>query len=214
MNGSLIKTKEVELKKQIILDEAAKLIDKVGFRNAKMEDIAKKVGFSKASLYSYFKDKEEIAMNIAKLHVQKFYNKIAGLPEMNISAPEKLEIMKNAHSEFVRKSKNFMTIKPDYSLMHKVHKDFIELKIKTFDILKAIIEQGKKDGIFNKSINNDLTVRLLEAMFTGIVFLNAAIGNLKSDIGIIKEFNMEEMISFAMDFFYMGITNTKTEKCK
>ncbi len=214
MSESLIKTKEVELKKQIILDEAAKLIDKVGFRNAKMEDIAKKVGFSKASLYSYFKDKEEIAMNIAKLHVQKFYNKIAGLPGMNISAPEKLEIMKDAHLEFVKKSKNFMTIKPDYSLMHKVHKDFIDLKIKTFDILKAIIDQGKKDGIFNRNINNDLTVRLLEAMFTGIVFLNAVIGSLKSDLGIIKEFNMEEMISFATDFFYLGITNTKQELSK
>jgi AcrR family transcriptional regulator len=48
MAVSKIKTREIELKKQIILEEAAKLIDKVGFKNAKMEDIAKKVVFSKA----------------------------------------------------------------------------------------------------------------------------------------------------------------------
>lgn len=212
MAVSKIKTKEIELKKQIILEEAAKLIDKVGFKNAKMEDIAKKVGFSKASLYSYFKDKEEIAMNIAKQHVQKFYSKISGLPDQNVPAEEKLELMKNAHLDFVRKSKNLMVIKPNYQLMEKSHSEFIELKLKTFEVLKAIISQGTKEKKFNKDLNIDMTVRLLEAMFTGIVFINSMIKNIKPDI--IKDFSTEEMISFAMDFFYMGITNTNTETCK
>ncbi|MBN2857696.1 MAG: TetR/AcrR family transcriptional regulator [Candidatus Delongbacteria bacterium] len=212
MAGSKIKTKELELKKQIILEEAAKLIDKVGFKNAKMEDIAKKVGFSKGSLYSYFKDKEEIAMNIAKTHVQKFYNRIADLPSLQISAPQKLEIMKNAHMEFLKRSKNFMTIKPNYALMYKTHMEFIELKLKTFGILISILEQGKNENIFCKNLKSESAVRLLEAMFTGIIFLNSMIKNLKSEI--IKDFDLEEMISFAMDFFYLGITNNNTEICK
>lgn len=212
MAVSKIKTREIELKKQIILEEAEKLIDKVGFKNAKMEDIAKKVGFSKASLYSYFKDKEEIAMNIAKQHVQKFYNKISGLTEQNIPAEEKLELMKNAHLDFVRRSKSLMVIKPNYQMMEKSHSEFIELKLKTFEVLKGILSQGVKEKKFNQNINIDLAVRLLESMFTGIVFLNSMIKNIKSDL--IEDFNMEEMISFAMEFFYMGITNTNTEICK
>jgi TetR/AcrR family transcriptional regulator, fatty acid metabolism regulator protein len=212
MAGSKIKTKEIELKKQIILEEAAKLIDKVGFKNAKMEDIAKKVGFSKGSLYSYFKDKEEIAMNIAKQHVQKFYNKISDLPSKDISAPEKLEIMKNSHLEFVKRSKNFMIIRLNFELMEKAHREFLELKIKTFGILKSILAQGIKDGVFNKNIDIDRSVSLLESMFTGVVFLNSVVKNIKSDL--VKDFDIEEMTAFAMDFFYLGITNTKTEICK
>jgi AcrR family transcriptional regulator len=212
MAVSKIKTREIELKKQIILEEAAKLIDKVGFKNAKMEDIAKKVGFSKASLYSYFKDKEEIAMNIAKQHVQKFYNKISGLTEQNIPAEEKLEFMKNAHLDFIRRSKSLIVMKPNYQMMEKSHFEFIELKLKTFEVLKSILMQGIKENKFNKNLNIDSTVRILEAMFTGIVFLNSMIKNIKSDL--IKDFNLEEMISFAMEFFYLGITNTNTEICK
>lgn len=212
MAGSKIKTREVELKKQIILEEAAKLIDKVGFKNAKMEDIAHNVGFSKGSLYSYFKDKEEIAMNIAGQHLRKFYNKISGLPEMDLSVKDKLQLMKNAHMDFIKRSKNLMTIKPNYQIREKSRLEFIELNIKTFNILKSILMQGIKENKFNKNLNIDSTVRILEAMFTGIVFLNSMIKNIKSDL--IKDFNLEEMISFAMDFFYMGITNINTETCK
>ena len=211
MAVSKIKTREIELKKQIILEEAAKLIDKVGFKNTKMEDIAKKVGFSKASLYSYFKDKEEIAMNIACKHIQKFYDKISGLPELNITAKEKLELMKNAHIEFIKRSKSLMIIKPNYQIKEESRLKFIELKLKISNILKNILKQGIKEKLFNKDLNANFATNLLDAMFTGIVFLNSMIINTKSDL--VKDFNMEEMISYAMDFFYLGISNTnKGEK--
>jgi len=213
MTESKIKTMEIELKKHIILEEATKLIDKVGFKNAKMEDIAQKVGFSKASLYSYFKDKEEIAMQITKQHLLKLYNKISDLPSKKVSAIEKLEIMRSVHMEFVKKSKNFIVIKADFSIMEKCHKDVVDIKLKTFDILKSILEQGKKEKVFNNNINVDSTVLMLESMMTGIVFLNSLIKNAESEI--VPNFDVEEMISFAMDFFYLGITNTNAEinKC-
>jgi AcrR family transcriptional regulator len=210
MAGSKIKTREVELKKQIILEEAAKLIDKVGFKNAKMEDIAHNVGFSKGSLYSYFKDKEEIAMNIAGQHLRKFYNKISGLPEMDLSVKDKLQLMKNAHMDFIKRSKNLMTIKPNYQIREKSRLEFIELKIKTFNILKSILTQGIREKLFNKDLNTDFAANLLDAMLIGIVFINSMIINIKPDLIQAKNFNMEEMISYALDFFYLGITNTKT----
>ncbi len=212
MAKSKIKIKEIELKRQIILEEATKLIDKVGFKNAKMEDIAKKVGFSKASLYSYFKYKEEIAISISKEHLVKLYNKISDLPSKDIPASDKLGILKNAHLDFMKRSKNFMVIKLNYAIVQKAHEEFIDLKLKLVEILKLTLEQGKKEGIFNKSLDSNLTSYLLEAVFTGIAFTNSLVRSIKSDK--LTVFNVDEMVSFAMDFFYMGITNTKTEKCK
>ncbi|MDD4205291.1 MAG: TetR/AcrR family transcriptional regulator, partial [Candidatus Delongbacteria bacterium] len=189
---------------------AAKLIDKVGFKNAKMEDIAHNVGFSKGSLYSYFRDKEEIAVNIAGQHLQKFYNKISGLLEMDLTAKDKLELMKNAHMEFIKRSKNLMIIKPNYQIKEKSRVEFIELKLKTFEVLKSILTQGISEKKFNKDLNTDYAANLLDAMFIGIVFINSMIINIKPDFTQTKDFNMEEMISYAMDFFYLGITNTNT----
>ena len=54
-----MRTKSEE-RRQKILDVAAKIFAKNGFENASMADISAKVGGSKATIYSYFKSKEEI----------------------------------------------------------------------------------------------------------------------------------------------------------
>ncbi len=96
MTRLTMKEKEIEFKRKIIIEEASKLINKFGFKNTKMEEIAKKVGFSKASLYLYFKDKEEIAFHIIKLLLEDFSKDTIDLPEKDISAIEKLEVIKTA----------------------------------------------------------------------------------------------------------------------
>ncbi len=49
-----------ELAKKRIIDAAYKIFYKKGYHNSTMDDIAREVGVSKASLYSYFKSKEEL----------------------------------------------------------------------------------------------------------------------------------------------------------
>ncbi|MBU4486879.1 MAG: TetR/AcrR family transcriptional regulator, partial [Candidatus Delongbacteria bacterium] len=186
--------------------------DQVGFKNAKMEDIAHKVGFSKASLYSYFRDKEEIAMQIIKLHLENFYKKISSLPEKNISAKEKLGFIKNGYMDFIRKAKNYIIIKSNMDCNDITHKEVIELKTNIYYVLSSILEQGIKEKTFIKSLNIPKSALLLESMLTGISFINSIAD--QSNDKTLSGFNIEEMTSFAMDFFYMGITNTKQELCK
>ena len=47
-------------KRQAILESAFTQFSRYGFRRTSMEDIAKEMGISRASLYSHFKNKEEI----------------------------------------------------------------------------------------------------------------------------------------------------------
>lgn len=49
-----------ELAKKKIIKAAYKLFEEKGYHSTSMDDIAKEVGVSKASLYSYFKSKEDI----------------------------------------------------------------------------------------------------------------------------------------------------------
>jgi AcrR family transcriptional regulator len=174
-----------------------------------MEDIAKRVGFSKASLYSYFNDKEEIALSISKEHIKQFCNRIQSLPAKNISVKEKLLIMRNSLIEFLIKNKNFIVIKPDFSSKGKNHNDFIKLKIKNIFILRTVLEQGKKEGVLNRNLNVIDATNLLESIFTGIIFISTVIKNIKSDI--INDFDLKHMINYAMDFFYEGITSKNND---
>jgi TetR/AcrR family fatty acid metabolism transcriptional regulator len=54
-----------EAKSNIILDAALKVFAEKGFYTARLEDIAAEAGFSKASLYTYYNDKEAIFLNLA-----------------------------------------------------------------------------------------------------------------------------------------------------
>ena len=49
----------------LILDAALKLFSEKGFHDTRLEDIAGAAGFSKASLYTYYVDKEAIFLNLA-----------------------------------------------------------------------------------------------------------------------------------------------------
>lgn len=52
------------IKEQQIIGFAEKVFDKVGFSNAKMEDIAKEAGITKVTLYSYFQSKDNLQLAV------------------------------------------------------------------------------------------------------------------------------------------------------
>lgn len=54
-----------EMKNNLILDAALEIFSEKGFHDTRLEDIAKEAGFSKASLYNYYKDKESIFYHLA-----------------------------------------------------------------------------------------------------------------------------------------------------
>jgi len=71
-----------QLKRQIkesnIIEAAETVFSKVGYKNAKMVDIATKAGITKVTLYSYFQSKENLYMSIAykamTLLVDEYHN--------------------------------------------------------------------------------------------------------------------------------------------
>lgn len=60
-----------QLKESNIIDAAESVIGKVGFKNAKMEDIASEAGITKVTLYSYFQSKENLYLAITYTALQK-----------------------------------------------------------------------------------------------------------------------------------------------
>lgn len=71
-------SKKRQLKESIILEAAEIVFSEVGFKNAKMEDIAKKASITKVTLYSYFQSKENLYLALTykalQLLIDKFYS--------------------------------------------------------------------------------------------------------------------------------------------
>lgn len=58
--------KKSEARRQAILDAATGVFHEAGFDRASMSDICTRVGYSKATVYGYFKSKEELLVAIAQ----------------------------------------------------------------------------------------------------------------------------------------------------
>lgn len=74
-------------KENLIVNAAEKVFSQKGFVAAKMEEVAKEAGMSKASLYFYFKSKEELYMAITyrafQLLTDTYYQIIKETSELN-----------------------------------------------------------------------------------------------------------------------------------
>jgi AcrR family transcriptional regulator len=81
-----VRADDYDTKTQNILDSAAALFAKVGYPNAKMQDIAKACGASKSMLYHYFPAKDDLLFAMLQEHLEQV---IAGLEEVATMAGSK-----------------------------------------------------------------------------------------------------------------------------
>ena len=123
-----------------VLDAAMKLYLKEGYKNVTIRKIAKTIEYSPATIYLYFKDKEEIFFTLQKLGFKKFYTE--QLSVQTIKDPVKRLI---AHGEvyvkFALENKEYydlMFITSEPVFMFKDRKDW-DTGVNSYDLLKQYV---------------------------------------------------------------------------
>ena len=76
-----IKEKVTEAKRQLIVEEVAKLFEEEGFDRLKMADIAKRLGMSVGALYNLFDSKDTLYYAYITYQIEGFYQKLLHLCE-------------------------------------------------------------------------------------------------------------------------------------
>ncbi len=66
-----VRSDDYDVKSQSIMDSAAALFAKVGYPNAKMQDIAQACGATKSMLYHYFTTKDELLNAMLTEHLER-----------------------------------------------------------------------------------------------------------------------------------------------
>lgn len=113
----------MEKTKQKILKVATNLFSEFGFLGVSMEDIAKKVGITKAGLYYYFKSKKEIYFKVLDESFERLKKKISKKISIVKSKEETLTKIIEGYLEFCQKEKNLIR-----SLYLKLSKEDLEIK--------------------------------------------------------------------------------------
>lgn len=199
--------KELEKQKmrKLILDNAMKLFLEKGFENITIRHIAEKIEYSPATIYLYFKDKDEIIYTLHREGFEKLYmwqQKI-----LTIKDPlKRLHRHAEMYVSFALENPEYydlMFIKraPFKKIKEMKCKDRMnwEIGMRSYDLLKKNIEDCMKAGVFQNT-NIDVAAFSLWSYVHGIVSLI-----IRDRCSMFPEEQMRHLVKGALDFMQENI---------
>lgn len=137
--------------KVLLVDIARQLFAKNGFENTTMNDIAMSSGKGRRTLYTYFKNKEEIYLAVIETELGRLYERLEVVARKNISPEEKMVQLIFAHLEVIKEA-----VCRNGNLRAEFFRDVwrVEQVRKTFDkneisLLRRIMNEGVDKGVFD-----------------------------------------------------------------
>lgn len=130
--------REKEQRRTEIIEAAEKLFFSRGYDNVSMKDIAGEVELSKATLYLYFENKEELFFAIVLRGIQILYNGVKEGVEKEKRGIKKIEAFKNAYTGFINEYSNYFKA---YNYLQSGRFDLTD--ILNSDYIKEMMEKGR-----------------------------------------------------------------------
>ena len=148
------RTLDKSLRVQKIIDTAAALFHKQGYRSTSLDDVSKELGITKAAIYHYVSSKEKLLSKIYILALENIFRntyKIAGKdlpPDIRL----KLIIQNHIKGIIIQSISMFSVFfTEENQLPQKEFKKILDEKKKYTRIVERIIEDGISQGIFRKA---------------------------------------------------------------
>lgn len=153
-----------ELAKKRIIDAAYGIFYKKGYHNSTMDDIAGEVGVSKASLYSYFKSKEELLQATTDEYLTTYFNQF-------FYSNESLEPLEELYNDLI-KSIGFIHLNFEITALSSNNENIRIINrdnyLKKLDTLKFFVENQQGKGNIRQDISAGIIAQLLNAIYTDI----------------------------------------------
>jgi len=195
-----------ETKINIILDAAREVFSSNGFDSTRLEDIAYSAGFSKASLYNYYSDKESIFINLAIREFEKIIQLFKTKIDIKNPLRKNLEIVLRIlfsvfgdHFAIFLTISNFMAQKIIHCPQSDTKDTNDTILIKKFksvygevtDRLVNIIEAARKRGEITSPLESSVLSKNFGSLIKGVLFewkLSGKIGDIETAIHEILTF--------------------------
>lgn len=174
------KLREHDERRKLILMYAKELIIERGVESVTMQDIAKKVELSKATLYLYFKSKEAILEEIFDEAGSDFINYVESRMSKDDSGLMAIRNLWMSYIEVFGKSRDIFVlfgiqnfIAPGYPYlidnMAKATAQTDNAPFKLFRLIVSVLEHGVADGTLDPSIHPVDVARTLFLITSGII---------------------------------------------
>ncbi len=156
-----MKPKKQKNRKLQIIEAAAIVFKEKGYDRATLQDIATRVGITKATLYHHYNNKHKLLYTIINTLMVKGISELTKIVEMPIPSEQKI------HLAFREHFSSYASSFPGYGVLlhentHSLPQEF-EQKVKQafkiyISLWEKLIRQGIEEGSFKKRLDPKITV--------------------------------------------------------
>lgn len=197
--------REKQARREQILNAARELLHEKGIHAASMNQIAKKAELGVATLYSYFKNKEDLFIALQQEGLDLLKSHLMKVLDHQTDPRIKLRDMAWAFLEFSQQQKKFYYIinyfisNPEI-LFEPQLKDLVDLRAqKTLSVVETVVREGIEQGVFKPIDSMRCTI-----MFWGLIHSLTLYKKLESTI--LRNDNHTEIYIFAVQHFIDSIS--------
>jgi AcrR family transcriptional regulator len=159
----------MEEKKELTIEKAREYFHRYWYRKASLSELIADIGISKPTFYNYFKNKEELFNAVMLATYNEFLYEFNQRSRGARSAMEKLDL-------YVRTWAWFLDAYPLFRDLYRPGNDLLprwlrsryskDLFAETVETLRAILEEGREEGIFRTDLEAGRTALVLCQIIT------------------------------------------------
>jgi AcrR family transcriptional regulator len=136
--------------RKLILDSAMQLFIDEGYKNVTIRKLAEKIEYSPATIYLYFKDKDEILFTLQRMAFDKFHNFQAGIQKIQ-DPIERLTAHGKAYVQFALENREYYELMFLIdSPMNQNHLNDYKAEIDSYQLLKDNLKACMDAGLLVK----------------------------------------------------------------
>lgn len=159
-----IKELQWQVREDVIIDAAHELFGEQGYAEMSMDDLAARVGISKATLYQHFQSKEEVAIHVI-VGLKQRGNAILESISPDLPAISGIETwLRSGLAQRIDARTRGMDLMP---LSVKAHPLYREVDERIFAHASALIERAKAEGDVAPALAAPIAARMLMRLFSG-----------------------------------------------
>lgn len=157
--------------KERILNSARKLFTDYGYKKVSMDEIASNAGVTKKTVYSYFKDKEELVKYFINEQITQMKNITDKIDAKDISFVEKINEMIITLLHYRKNTKFIINLAKEAEALPKGKaKEFLEVLNESMQKeIKEKLTSAIKDG-YVKDCDVEITAFIIYKIYTALVF--------------------------------------------
>ncbi len=189
--------------KDRLIQESDELFSRYGIKSVTMDDIAVNIGVSKKTIYQHFKDKNELVLEVLKVHMNREKNDLERIKEESSNAIQEVYLI----SKYLKEM--FMKTNPSVLFdLKKYHSEAYEyFQNHKSECIESVIISNIESGILEGNYRSDFTPKIMARLR-----MTEIEGSFDPSNFPTSEFDFVEVQVQSFKHFVMGLATKKGEE--